>query len=418
MRKNDRRKARIYVEEVYSSNLCCSCGVCEGICPQNAIRLIVDKYGFYKPIINKKKCINCGMCQEYCPGSQYINKNESITEVYSGYGHSNNKNLRKNSSSGGIATELLCYLLRNGIVDYVNVVKDIKTLKKPQNIITNNPKEVIKCSSSKYCPTPIGKIIKTIKNKRGKFAVIGLPCQITAIKKYFENNRKKTKGKVSFYLSLFCNHVPSFNATDYILKNLGIRKIKKIRYRGHGWPGYIEIKTKTKTYLLPYRKTCAIGFMTYFKNQRCRICDDPFGKNADISFGDAYFLSEKENQEGNTYFIIRNKKMLKHFRNMQKHRIIKILDKPTEKQIQRAYSAFFKRIEEVPYNLYIRKLLGKKNPQNSPLIPKKISFLKKLRKLISFKKSILGRHKYLWSLLYRYKKFRQRPYNVIIKRIK
>lgn len=45
---------------------CCGCGLCEQICPKDAIKMQKDKEGFMYPVTNQKLCINCGQCVKYC----------------------------------------------------------------------------------------------------------------------------------------------------------------------------------------------------------------------------------------------------------------------------------------------------------------------------------------------------------------
>lgn len=45
---------------------CCGCGACEAICPLDAIRLVLDRDGFYYPRVETDKCIECGKCVQVC----------------------------------------------------------------------------------------------------------------------------------------------------------------------------------------------------------------------------------------------------------------------------------------------------------------------------------------------------------------
>ena len=39
---------------------CTGCCACKNICPRKAIKIELNKEGFYQYIIDKNKCINCG----------------------------------------------------------------------------------------------------------------------------------------------------------------------------------------------------------------------------------------------------------------------------------------------------------------------------------------------------------------------
>ena len=53
--------------KICDKNLCCGCGVCKTVCPQNAIRMTADERGFLHPEIAEELCVNCGLCKKRCP---------------------------------------------------------------------------------------------------------------------------------------------------------------------------------------------------------------------------------------------------------------------------------------------------------------------------------------------------------------
>ena len=53
--------------QVYNNkSVCCGCGLCETVCPRNAIEMQMDEIGFKYPKINQEKCIDCGACKKIC----------------------------------------------------------------------------------------------------------------------------------------------------------------------------------------------------------------------------------------------------------------------------------------------------------------------------------------------------------------
>jgi coenzyme F420 hydrogenase subunit beta len=326
----------------YLKNLCCSCGLCGGICPSQAIEFRIGKDGFLKPEINKIKCTDCGLCIEYCPGTILKKINNTRYNLF--YGYSNDKYLRKFSSSGGIATELLCYLLEKNFVDKVVVVNNQKGHKNPTPILTDDIETVRTSCTSKYCPIPTAEIMNQIKNLNEKIAIVTLPCQAMGISNFLRKNLKIAKN-VKFFISLLCNHVPSYNATDFLLKQSKIKKsnVKSIIYRGDGWPGFIRIETNSGTKKLPYRETCSLGFGIFFKNLRCQICNDPFGEYAGISFGDAYFLNNGISNQGYTFCIIRDNDIKKILFGMRDEKIIHLNEGPDESIFISSFDPLLKR---------------------------------------------------------------------------
>jgi len=116
---------------VSSSGLCTGCGTCAGICPHEAIHMYRSNYeGRYLPKIEEQKCTYCGLCVKSCPGysvdfkkinSKIFGKqpeDQQLGNYLRCYiGHSNDHDIRYNSSSGGIVSQLLIFALEKGIID-------------------------------------------------------------------------------------------------------------------------------------------------------------------------------------------------------------------------------------------------------------------------------------------------------------
>ena len=49
-----------------NKEVCCGCGVCEQICPKQAITMCADDEGFLYPVVDMNKCIDCGLCEIRC----------------------------------------------------------------------------------------------------------------------------------------------------------------------------------------------------------------------------------------------------------------------------------------------------------------------------------------------------------------
>jgi coenzyme F420 hydrogenase subunit beta len=387
------------VRDTYENKLCCSCGVCEGICPKDAISLKIDANGFFKPEISNE-CIDCGICYKFCPGINYFETNESLDEKYV-YGYSNNEKLRENAASGGIGTQLIMHLIEEKIVDYAVVVREGKN-NEFEAIITNNLDQVYQSKGSKYCPVAIGSVLRDIRKMDAKFVIVGTPCKIHSLKRYFRHY--KMEHKIKYYISLFCNNVPSYNATEYIVKMFGHKNLDKIVYRGGGWPGYVQIKEKNELYLYPFRKTMSLGFMGNFKSLRCITCADPFGRDADISLGDAYFIKESEDKFGHTFCIVRNLELFDVLNLMNQKRKITLKEGPSIEKIVNAYFALFNRKQSAKYLLNIMKKIGLRIPNNSPIEESKryskLSPFYFVKFKYIFLTTNLSNRKWLWKFLF------------------
>ena len=320
----DRNMTDGTIAQVVKDGLCTGCGTCVALCPNEAIKLTRnEKKGIYVPELNEEKCNNCSICYEVCPGHEVDFKElnleifgkESEDILIGNYldcyiGHSTNYDIRYNSASGGLVTQLLIFALEEGLIDGALVTRMKKENPlEPEPFIARTGEEIIEASKSKYCPVPANIALKEILNsKEGeKFAVVGLPCHLQGIRKAEQKN-KKLKERIVLHLGLFCHHGVNFIGTEFLLQKLDIRKedIVKFDYRGQGWPGsmLIELKNGDRQSTPHYWTYPALYF---FIPDRCMLCSDALADLADISFGDAWLPELYADRIGSSVIISRTK---------------------------------------------------------------------------------------------------------------
>lgn len=300
-------------------DLCTGCGTCAAMCPREIIEMNVNrKKGIYEPII-VGECDECGVCIKVCPGVS-VDFRELNREIFGYEGedmllgnheacyvaHSTDEKLRYNASSGGMVTQILIHLIDKGIVDgaLVTRMNPEKPLE-PEPFIARTPEDIIEAAGSKYCPVPANIALREILREPGKYAVVGLPCHIQGIRKAEMINRK-LRERIVYHLGIVCNHTPSFMATEFLLKRLGVRReeVTGIRYRGEGWPGSLKIETTTgQILLLP--EYWGSGFGQLFIPPRCRRCSDHMAELSDMSFADPWLREFEGENIGKTLIVLR-----------------------------------------------------------------------------------------------------------------
>lgn len=170
-----------------AERFCSGCGLCESVCPVDAIS-VRETGGFFRPT-QVLECIDCGQCKKYCPG---LNKDKIIRKYgefkYILYGHSNNGKVRNEAASGGITSELLYYMLKERLIDYVITSENYLYDRNGKYVVikAENADMLFDKSGSNYCPINIGKALKDIRLREGKCAIVCLPCLVRGI-----NNLRK-----------------------------------------------------------------------------------------------------------------------------------------------------------------------------------------------------------------------------------
>lgn len=169
---------------------CTGCGACVQSCPHNCISMAVNETGFLYPAIDSK-CDNCGECMAACPVNHRndMPRNPKDPQVYAAW--SIDDEIRLNSTSGGIFTELAKVILSQaGYVvgarfDKSNLVEHA-IIDKLENIPILRRSKYIQ-SNTKDIFSQVKEIISTKKN----VLFVGTPCQCAGmtgfLNKTYEN---------------------------------------------------------------------------------------------------------------------------------------------------------------------------------------------------------------------------------------
>lgn len=323
--------------EDIDSDLCHYCGNCVAICPANCLSL--SNHG-EKVIFRKETCINCGLCHKNCPGiefsfpkardflkkfcSESVKFNDFIGQYDSIFiGRAKNKEILESSSSGGLVPSILIFALEKKLIDAaVLVVKNKNSPLGYKIAIAKTKEQILGRCQSLYHMIPLNVVLKEIKKMPfQKLAFVGLPCHVEGIRKLQMNNDESAK-KIKFILGIFCGLNQSFKATEFMLKNLGIKKedVEELSYRKNGWPGSFYAKTTDKTVFLE-KEVC--DFTNYmFMLNRCMLCYNFTNEFADISLGDAW--SKRPSEFGWSEIIARTKEGKAVINSLEKSGAIEI----------------------------------------------------------------------------------------------
>lgn len=163
---------------------CCGCGLCENVCPNNAIQMVPNEEGFRFPSVNSKLCIGCNLCENKCPifNRAQTPAGEIIEKVaYAGY-YTSSDILRK-CSSGGIVRAVATQVLKNnGLVFGVKYSDNYRTAEYTM-IESVDDYEII--AKSKYVESDRSELFRLLPkaiSSQKTVLVIGLPCDIAAVR--------------------------------------------------------------------------------------------------------------------------------------------------------------------------------------------------------------------------------------------
>lgn len=306
---------------LYDYNMCQQCGVCESVCPKQAISFEMLDDGTHKVIVDNEKCIRCKRCVKCCP----TNKNEDYGEYFKCFpdkqyflGYNVNNKIRSESSSGGVCKTLIIESLKNNLVDGVYTLRktNIYPFAEGEFYTQNNIPSYDDIPNSVYHSVMTCQNLKKIQKCR-RLIIIGTSCQLRAM-----SEALKGKAEEVIKVCIFCKQQKTLNSTRFLAKIMRtkISKDKKfsVRYRGQGWQGIVQINKAN----LPWNRAASIPFgRRLWTVPGCNVCGDPFGTNveADISLMDPWNIRQS-NDLGETLITIHTEKgltLLKHISNIK-----------------------------------------------------------------------------------------------------
>ena len=376
------------ITEIVEHDLCIGCGICAALCPKRSLRMQWNRCGEYVPTETDACTKNCGICLEICPFADHSANEDSIGKdlygsipgaihrpetgyclsAYVGYA---GEALRSCGASGGMATWLLERSLKDGIVDRVVCVTPNGDPDKLFSFtVFNSPEAVRRGAGSAYYPVEMSEVVRYILDTPGRYAIIGLPCFIKAIRLAQAQN-KKLDERVVITLGLVCGQLKNRFFTDYVAALAGVSgRVKTVRYRGKN-PDH-----PASNYSFDFKDDCgeerkifwADGISEawvnrWFTPQACNYCDDVFAECADAACMDAWLPEYSKDGRGTSIILVRSPVITHMVDNGIKEQELSLESIPVDQVIKSQEGVISVKREHLAYRLYYDQRSGLKAPQ-------------------------------------------------------
>lgn len=311
---------------------CAGCYGCFNACKDDAIEMMLNDEGFIEPIVNREVCRECGLCQEHCPMIKAVYPEQQLEKPKAFAAWSKDDEIRVQSSSGGVFTEIARVVLNEGGAVF-GACFDYSSLTVKHTLVDNfETLEILR--GSKYIQSRVGDAYENVTRvaKQGKPILFsGTPCQVAALNTFLEKMDARVRSNV-FTCDVICHGVASetvFKSYLHHISELKRSKVVKISFRDKSisWREYgIKITfSNGKEYFRPHWED---PFMVgYLKNIYLRLScyDCPFAKIpriSDITIGDFWGVPEElDDPRGVSVLIVnttKGEKLLDRVSNIEK----------------------------------------------------------------------------------------------------
>ena len=245
--------------------------------------------------------------------------------LYSAAAYSTDPKVRAAGSSGGLAGQIVISLLDRGEIDgAVLVGYSQEDPLQPLARIARRRSEVLGCSQSKYSLFPVAHVYAEMIRTPGRYAVVGLPCQIHSLYRW-QDIERRLLDRVVLIIGLFChaNLDPEVIPDLLLLKGLRKDDVARLEFRGGRWPGGIRAVLKDGSVIPLHQGDIKDGAFNYLNRlyiaKRCLLCIDFSAELSDIAISDPWLRDERGE------YMFRDGWSLAHVRTMRGDRILRAM---------------------------------------------------------------------------------------------
>jgi coenzyme F420-reducing hydrogenase beta subunit len=322
-------------EEVVRSGLCIGCGSCAGC---GSAKMDWDRDGFMKPngpgewaaTPSESFSLQCPFSPA-APSEDEIaaerfaaasNADPAIGRFEAAYvGHALEDPFRRNGSSGGLTSWVAAELLQTGAVDGIAHVAPADPQASGRFFvyrISRSLEELSQGAKSRYYPVELSSVLGEIRERPGRYAVVGIPCFIKAVH-LLRRIDPLIRERVTHTLGLFCGHMKSAAMVESFAWQLGteVGRVRGVDYRikdesrpANWYRGHLELDDGSSAAQDWWHLADGDWGAGFLQNPACDWCDDVVGETADISFGDAWVEPYSSDGRGTNVMVVRSKALV------------------------------------------------------------------------------------------------------------
>jgi coenzyme F420-reducing hydrogenase beta subunit len=294
-----------------------------------------DRYGQFKPVgprdwLHRPEETISTLCPfspaaanedriaaQYFPAARHLDPR--IGRFEAAYvGHAEENGFRAEGSSGGMVTWVAAELLRRGLVDGVAHVRAIERPEADDRLfaytISRTAEALRAGAKSRYYPVELSEVLAEIRAVPGRYAVIGIPCFVKAVRLSCRQDPVLDE-RVVYTLGLFCGHMKSAHMAESFAWQMGadIGDVSQFDYRmknpgrpANWYTAHVTLLDGSARSMDWWHLADGDWGAGFFQNSACNFCDDVAAETADIAFGDAWLEPYSSDGRGTNVVVVRS----------------------------------------------------------------------------------------------------------------
>lgn len=225
---------------------------------------------------------------------------------------------RRNGSSGGLTSWVAAELLRTGAVDGVAHVAPADRQADGRFFayrISRSLDELSGGAKSRYYPVELSSVLGEIRDRPGRYALVGVPCFIKAVH-LLRRIDPVISERVTHTLGLFCGHMKSAAMVESFAWQLKteVERVRALDYRikdesrpANWYRAHLELDDGSAAAQDWWHLADGDWGAGFFQNPACDWCDDVVAETADVSFGDAWVEPYASDGRGTNVMVVRSR---------------------------------------------------------------------------------------------------------------
>ena len=235
-------------------------------------------------------------------------------EIYAGY--ATDIDIRAHASSGGIVSAVLVDLLKTGRIDgaLVSRIESRGGISGSGGIsgtirgVTEQAVDragILRSAGSSYIETPVIRSARDLQGISGRFALVGLPCQVRTLRRYL-SARPELEERIPCVIGLFCRGTVAGSLYDDLFSKYGIDSsaVTSVKVRRGHIGGEVRIGLADGTLrTVPFRRMNSYRIAGIHSMPRCLWCDEHLAAEADIAVGDIFTGEYRKREVKHSAFV-------------------------------------------------------------------------------------------------------------------